>query len=171
VSKLEAIKVLSEAVKCVNGTFIYVKKSRNTKNQGRVAGSVGSLGYRQLTILYQGVKYFFNASHVRWFQEYQVMPQLPLDHIDGNKDNNCISNLREVTADQNMLNRPKCKKPASSSYIGVHWNKKHKVWKSQIQYQGKYYYCGRYHSEEEAYRARLTKAKEMGIYQYLYDAR
>ena len=33
-SKSEAIKVLSESVKCVDGVFIYIKNSRNTQNKG-----------------------------------------------------------------------------------------------------------------------------------------
>ncbi|MDD1463696.1 HNH endonuclease, partial [Dolichospermum sp. ST_sed2] len=49
----------------------------------------------------------------------------PIDdiaHIDGNRTNNAISNLRECTRSQNMENLKKCQSNNKSGILGVHFN-------------------------------------------------
>ena len=47
---------------------------------------------------------------------------LEVDHIDGNTLNNCRSNLRICTKDENKRNRKKCSKQTTSIYKGVSFN-------------------------------------------------
>lgn len=49
-------------------------------------------------------------------------PENEIDHIDGNKDNNRIDNLRSVTSKQNARNR-KLKTGNRTGYSGVYTNK------------------------------------------------
>ena len=70
-----------------------------------------------------------------------------VDHIDRNKSNNCVSNLRWVTHKQNMVNKtsfPNC----SSQYKGVtlHNGK----WETQIKVDGNSKYIGRFENEIDA---------------------
>ena len=75
-----------------------------------------------------------------------------IDHIDGEKLNNRIENLRLVTCQQNQFNRKRAK--------GFFWNKQNKKWISQIRLNGKSKHLGCFESEEEAREAYL-KAKEI----------
>jgi len=64
-----------------------------------------------------------------------------VDHKDGDRLNNCKSNLRICTHSQNAHNR-KINKNNTSGYKGVSWNKKRKRWGVRIKsngviYQGK----------------------------------
>jgi hypothetical protein len=160
-NRLDAVDELNSNVRLLGGVFYY-------RHNGKVAGRITKTGYRFLSIRFSGVRYNINASHLSFYKHFRVLPVLPIDHIDGNKDNNRISNIREVSISQNMLNRPKINKSSSSKYVGVHWNKKYKIWKSSIQYKGVYYYCGKYRTEIEAFEARIAMSKDMDIYQFLY---
>ncbi len=66
------------------------------KNSG---GSLDSRGYLILKI--KGIQY--KAHRVAWFLHYGQWPTLTIDHIDSNRTNNAISNIREV--DQKTNNR------------------------------------------------------------------
>lgn len=71
-----------------------------------------------------------------------------IDHIDGNKLNNSLHNLRVVTNQQNQWNRTKAK--------GYCFNKASQKWKAQITLNSKYIHLGYYNSESEARVSYLT---------------
>ena len=73
-----------------------------------------------------------------------------IDHIDGNRANNDIRNLRVVTCQQNNFNT--CAK-------GYTWNKPAKKWMAQINLNKKYMYLGCFKTEEEARNAYLEAKK------------
>ena len=58
--------------------------------------------------------------------------KLEVDHIDQDKTNNIVSNVRWVTPRQNMWNRDKIRKETSSKYIGVSLDKSDHMWRAQI---------------------------------------
>ena len=76
---------------------------------------------------------------------------LHVDHIDGNIQNNHISNLRMVTHQQNHFNRTKAK--------GYCWDKKAEKWKAQIKVNYKAKYLGSFDTEAEARDAYLEAKK------------
>jgi hypothetical protein len=59
-----------------------------------------------------------------------------LDHIDGNRSNNKIENLRAATVSQNLQNS-KTYKSNTSGIKGVSWEKDRNKWKVQIMLRGK----------------------------------
>jgi hypothetical protein len=75
-----------------------------------------------------------------------------VDHIDGVRLNNCLTNLRIVTNQQNHWNRTTAK--------GYSWNKRDKKWRSYIGVNGKLKNLGVFDTEKEARDAYL-KAKEI----------
>lgn len=77
------------------------KKSGYGKVAGQAGGYVESNGYRTLCL--GGVRYKWHR--IVWMLHHGSMPDGLLDHINGNKDDNRIDNLRPATAVQNVHNR------------------------------------------------------------------
>jgi hypothetical protein len=63
-----------------------------------------------------------------------------VNHIDGNKLNNNLSNLEVITQRENVSNK---NIKTTSKYTGVSWEKKSKIWVSYIGINGKNKYLGR----------------------------
>jgi len=83
-----------------------------------------------------------------------------IDHINGIRSDNSLSNLRLATRQQNSFNKGKHKK-ATSKYKGVYWNKQMKKWKVQIGYNGKRFFLGYYKDEKKAAKIYNKKATEL----------
>lgn len=73
---------------------------------------------------------------------------LVVDHINSNKSDNRLENLRVVTQREN--NQKERVGTGKSKYIGITWHKRSKVWQSQIGFKRKKLYLGSFKSEEEA---------------------
>ena len=65
-----------------------------------------------------------------------------IDHIDGNKINNCVANLRITNQSGNLHNRKDVK--------GYYFHKGNQKWVSQIMVNKKRIHLGYYKTEEEA---------------------
>lgn len=89
-----------------------------------------------------------------------------VDHIDMNKLNNHISNLRAATASQNNIN--KSKKEGTSRYKGVSWNEERCRWRVQLYKDGNLVLNKRFENEVDAAKAYNKAALEhFGEFAYL----
>jgi HNH endonuclease/AP2 domain len=91
-----------------------------------------------------------------WFLHYGEFPTLDLDHIDRDKGNNHISNLREATKSENLRNcylNQKSFAGSTSRYLGVRYVPDRKLFRADICVTGKHLYLGQFATEEEAARA------------------
>lgn len=86
--------------------------------------------------------------------------KIVVDHIDGNKTNNTVSNLQLIT---NRENSTKDRKNGTSKYPGVSWHKYYNKWQAQIQIDGKKIYLGRYSNELDAAKAYQEKLKSITV--------
>lgn len=94
------------------GTLVW-KISRATAKAGEVAGYIKKCGYRYIRVL--GKDYL--AHRLVWLYVNGAWPSKELDHIDRDRANNKIENLREAEHRDNMRNT---KLPASG-YRGVYF--------------------------------------------------
>ena len=83
-----------------------------------------------------------------------------IDHIDGDRGNNRIENLRKATRAQNQWNA-KVRKDNTSGFKGVSWHKKQQAWTANISINGKVKFLGTFRTPEEAHDAYAAKAKEL----------
>lgn len=85
-----------------------------------------------------------------------------VDHINGDVLDNRKSNLKVVTAQQNMFNRKKSKN-CKSGFNGVRF--RHKKWVVQIGFNGKCIHIGQFDNINEAIKARKeAEEKYFGDY-------
>jgi hypothetical protein len=81
-----------------------------------------------------------------------------IDHINGDRADNRIENLRAASAQQNQHNR-RMSKNNTSGYKGVSWNIVMKKWHAYIYLESKRINLGHYNTPEEA-DAVVRKARE-----------
>lgn len=73
---------------------------------------------------------------------------MELDHIDGDKLNNRIENLREVSHTENMCNQQTAQRSNKLQVLGVH--KKGSKYAAQIRLEGKVKHLGLFDTEQQA---------------------
>jgi len=85
-----------------------------------------------------------------------------VDHIDRNKLNNHVNNLRWVSRNENQRNRSK-KQNCSSKYKGIYWNQNKNKWHVQCTINGKRKHLGYFDNEEDAGKAYDQFCREQGL--------
>ena len=107
----------------------------------------------------------YAAAHINGKNElfhWVIFPKkesgMVVDHINGNRLDNRIDNLRIVNRQQNRTNSG-IRSNNTSGRTGVSWDNAKRKWVAQIQIGGKYKYLGRYADMNEAIKAR-TEAEE-----------
>lgn len=111
---------------------------------GKRVGYLNSKGYFQTKV--NNKTYLIHRLIYLW--HYKNLPKI-LDHIDCNKANNLISNLREATVSQNLFNVVLWKSN-KSGYKNVQWNKKSNKWRVRLIVKGKDHDFGYYDDVELA---------------------
>lgn len=127
------------------------------KQTGKIFGVRGnelttknSEGYIIIALYKNSKRYELKGHQFAWYCiNKQCINQI--DHINGIRDDNRICNLRNVTNQENHMNRTTAK--------GYTWNKDSNKWLAQIRLNGKQINLGRFENEEDA-RAAYLKAKE-----------
>ena len=76
-------------------------------------------------------------------------PPPMIDHIDGDRLNNRISNLRAASHGENKQNTGR-QRNNKSGHKGVSWSRTHKSWQASIMNEGKSVWLGRYKILEDA---------------------
>lgn len=84
------------------GIFTCITARGSRSKIGDQVGSVSRYGYLMIVIDWQ--RYY--AHRLAWFYVHGEWPVGDVDHIDRNRANNRISNLRHATRRENRLNTP-----------------------------------------------------------------
>ena len=125
------------------GDIIWIKDRVANKLIGQIAGNLNCYGY--LRIKFNNKPYM--AHRLAWFLYYGVWPQNEIDHINGVRTDNRISNLRDVTSSQNQLNRKSHREKTVKYYT---FDKSNQAWYVRAQINGKLKYLGYFKTEELA---------------------
>jgi hypothetical protein len=126
-------------------------------------------GYIRLHFYCKGAHYRAGAHRIAWLLHYGVFPpiEMQIDHINRERTDNRIANLRLATNGQNKANSSprEC-----SNYRGITFDAERSKWTASIQHNEKSIYLGRYQTQEEAARAYNHKAREIfGEFAYIND--
>ncbi len=132
--------------------FTYCPVSGEIKGvYGKVITNKDRYGYIECRVYYATKPFFIRSHRLAWFLHYGSLPINQVDHIDGDRSNNKIDNLRDVSNQQNHWNRTNAK--------GYYWNKSSNKFCGVIRINGKTKHLGLFNTEQEARNAYL-KAKE-----------
>ena len=136
------------------GVFTRKVSTSNSVKVGDIAGSPSSNGYINIGVLGKLQK----AHRLAWLYVYGVWPSEDIDHVNRDRTDNRICNLRAVTRQQNMHNTSRLSNN-KSGHPGVHWDVAAKKWVAQVGHNGKSTYVGQFSLLEDAVAAR--KAGEL----------
>lgn len=138
-------------------TGVFTNKiARNPKApKGALAGYVNTIGYSVIQIDKQKIY----AHRLAWFYVTGNWPSHEIDHINRNRSDNRLCNLRLATSTKNKHNTS-FRANNTSGHRGVTWHKKRKKWQAQISVNNQHQYLGVFDSLDDAITAReLAAAK------------
>jgi len=115
---------------------------------GERAGSIGGTGYRKIQLF----KKTYKEHRLVWLWHYPLNDDEILDHIDRDKTNNKIENLRVLSQSENNRNSERC----NNSITGI--QKFHNKWKAFYWHNRKNHYLGHFETLEDAQEARVNFA-------------
>jgi len=136
---------------CITGMFAWKISPARNIFQGDNAGYIQKeKGYLVITI--DGAPYM--AHRLAWLYAHGRWPLLEIDHIDGNKANNAISNLRDVSRGVNCQNlRSAPQRNTTSKLLGAYPSGKR--WRARITINQKIASLGTFATKEDAHSAYL----------------
>jgi len=122
-----------------NGRYAHSEALNNLSRHGYFRGTINNR-------LYLAHRVAFAFVYGRW-------PHPEVDHINGNRRDNRIANLREVPKSQNAKNKRPSRRN-SSGHNGIHWDSRNKKWIAQVKRHGQSSFLGRFKRVEDAIAAR-----------------
>ena len=104
------------------------------------------------------------AHRVIWALVHGEWPAADVDHINGDRSDNRLANLRVVLHVVNTRNqRPRVNN--TSGITGVTWDKAKKKWAAQISVYGRNKLIGRFDNIEDAAQARRAAQRKYGFHE------
>lgn len=135
--------------------FLLNKKHRGKSKKGEHIGFVNHYGYRVSRIDMEK----FYVHRLIWVFHNGTLGGLDVDHIDGNRDNNKIENLRLVTSQKNNQNIKKAKRTNALGVLGV--SMKFGKYCAQISFNKKVKHLGLFDTAEEAHQVYLEEKRKI----------
>jgi hypothetical protein len=118
---------------------------RYGRNKGRTTGCKNSDGYLVIGWTKMQTQY---AHRLAWLYVHGTRPK-ELDHINGDRTDNRISNLRPVTRSQNNVNSG-LQRSNKSGFKGVSWDNARQKWAARISTGIRYAFLGYFDTKESA---------------------
>lgn len=141
------------------GHFVWRTTTTNRVRVGTLAGSFEKDGYRRVNLDGKG----YREHRLAWLYVHGALPSVELDHINRERADNRIANLRlssRVGNNQNSGLRYDC----ASRIRGVCWYKQTGKWTARISAEKKHIYLGYFDNLLDAAAAR--KAAELIYHPY-----
>ena len=140
-------------------TGVFTQKTQ-TSNRVKVGDTVGSPeGSGYLAVRISGHRH--KCHRLAWLYVYGRFPINCIDHINGLRTDNRITNLREATHSENAQNRA-IRKDSPTGLVGVEPpNGSLRSWRAHIRANGKQIQLGSFKSEGLAYAAYLAAKAQL----------
>lgn len=145
------------------GKLFWIARLGRKIKPGAEAGKTGT-NYLKVAVDKTQLK----VHRVAWVLVHGRWPPNYLDHMDGNRKNNILSNLREATRSQNGQNQRRPSSRNRCGSLGVHFSHNPAAknpWQASIGINGKRKYLGSFATESDASNAYLAAKVELHPFQ------
>ncbi len=122
----------------------------------KLVSGTNPLGYVQVRI--GGETYL--GHRLAWFLVHGEWPEV-IDHINGNRADNRLANLRNVTQAENTQNVLRARSHNSTGFLGVSFESDRGKFVAAVGHEGKRHVVGRFNTAEEAHHAYLKRKREL----------
>jgi len=140
------------------GHFYWKVDRRGGAKAKDLAGRITAAGYVEIRVDLK----FYRAHRLAWIYLHGELEQsMQIDHVNGNRSDNRISNLRLATPKQNKENFPLRRAQTRSGLLGVCWNKRISRWKARICNNGKRINLGHFKTAEGAHAAYMRAKRKL----------
>lgn len=136
------------------GDFIRLVATNHRVKVGEVAGFVDIDGYRRIRV----DKKLYLAHRLAWLWVHGEFPEVELDHKNGARDDNRISELRPAERFQNSTNRAS---KNSTGFRGVRHDTRCGKFTSYITHRGQRQWLGTFETAEAAHAAYASAAAKL----------
>jgi hypothetical protein len=131
-------------------------KMWNKQNAGNLAGGINTELYVVITVC--GTQH--KAHRLAWLYVHGEFPRDVIDHINGLRYDNRISNLRDVLVRTNAQNLRTPRKTNKLGILGVHFDKYRNKFAARLNIGGKIKNVGRFDTPELAHAAYIKAKRE-----------
>lgn len=121
----------------------------NLVNAGKPIGFHDKDGYLCMNLKGSGKSRGFKVHRVIWFIHYGEWPDGEIDHINHDKADNRICNLRTSNRSGNQRNLP-LRKSSASGFTGVSWHTPAGKWRARLMVNRKEVHLGLFSDPEKA---------------------
>lgn len=140
-----------------SGLFHWRTYTSGQIRAGDVAGGLSAFGYVRVKI--NGKRYM--AHRLAWLYIHGNWPQGDIDHINGDKTDNRIANLRDVPAVTNQQNRRAATKRNATGFLGVSARSDRQGFRAQIYVNKRQVFLGNFDTAESAHAAYLLAKRSL----------
>lgn len=139
------------------GIFIRIKITNRKQKIGEICGTLMNRGYISIKI----DKKSYLSHRLAWFYVYGKWPKNNIDHINNNKLDNRICNLRDIPQSLNVQNLKKSYSNNKTGLLGVCKQKNSSKWRAEIRINYEKIFLGLFETAELAHEAYLTAKNQI----------
>ena len=136
------------------GIFVRLVSTSNRVKVGDVAGTPHNMGYWSISLM--GRRHL--AHRLAWLYVYGIWPPQEIDHMNGDRSDNRICNIRLASRPQNAANG-RTRSTNTSGHPGVHYETRRSCWCAYIGKNNKRIWLGYFDTAEAAIAARRAAAR------------
>lgn len=140
------------------GVFTWRVRMSDRIRAGQVAGCLSTQGQNILVRVHGKL---YQAHRLAWLYVHGRFPPEGLDHINGVRNDNRITNLRLADQSENLQNRRKPPSNNTSGFLGVGFHKRSNRWRAYIKINYKYLHLGTFSCPKKAHQAYVKAKREL----------
>ena len=103
----------------------------------------------------------YRAARLAWFYVHGAWPKHHIDHINGDRLDNRITNLRDIPRQANNQNIHRPFKTNKTGFLGVDFDKRNNRYRASIRHNGSNRTLGRFDTPEEAHEVYLNAKRRL----------